>query len=913
MKKFIFFVLTCMFIWSACSPVKDASTTVSAAAEKVTKTMNENQPPIIDREILFGNPEIAGAQLSPDGEWMSFMKPLDDVRNIWIKKADEPFDNARPLTASEKRPIPGYFWSHDSKYILYVQDKGGDENFQVYALNPNDEVAAGAKVPEARNITNVEGVRALIYSVPESNPDLMYVGFNDRDAAWHDLYEVTISTGERKLIRQNDDQVTGWIFDLEDQLRMASRTNDEGGTELLTLEANSFKKCYSCSVLEDCNVRAFQKGNEKAYLVTNKGDANLTQLMLLDPATGQTELLESDPNGKVDFGGMQTSDLTDDLIYTSYTDDKRKLYFKDKTWEAEYNWLKKQLPGAEVSLGSSTKDERKLLIYANSDTDPGATYLYDRDKKTLDFQYRPRPKLPIEDLANMKPIRYTSTDGLEIPAYLTLPKGLEAKNLPLVVVPHGGPWARDRWGYNSFHQFLANRGYAVLSVNFRGSTGYGKDFLNAGNGEWGEKMQDDLTNGVKYLVNEGTVDATRVGIMGGSYGGYATLAGLTFTPDVYAAGVSIVGPSNLLTLLESIPPYWESIRKMFHERMGDPNTEEGKAQLMSQSPFFHADKIRKPLLVVQGANDPRVKKAESDQIVVAMRELGLPVEYICADDEGHGFRRPENNMGMLAAAEEFLAKHLGGRYQKDMPDDVAQRLKEITLDINTVTMPETVDESKLASELPVPAADLIAGKSAYKTTIEINGQSIPMDIAQTIEEKDGNWVITQTAKTMMGDMKDVITVKKGTLEPVSREVDQGQVKVNLSHSADKIVGSMSMGDKEQTMEVSIEELVFASDAGLYETLAVLPLEVGYTAVYRTFDMQKQKVKAFELKVVAMETIEVPAGKFEAYKTEIKELSDTPGDTVMWFSAVEGKPGLVKYTGTSAEMGGAKITTELSSK
>ncbi len=913
MKKLVYFSLTCLLIWSACSPVKDVSTATQTAVEEVVTAVNQNQPPIIDREILFGNPEIAGAQLSPDGQWMSFMKPLDEVRNLWIKKADEPFENARPLTASKKRPIPGYFWSHDSKYMLYIQDKDGDENYQVHALSPNTKIPEGAKVPEARNITDVEGVRAYIYSVPESNPDVIYVGFNDRDPAWHDLYEVNIASGKRKLIRQNDNQITSWIFDLDDQLRMAARTDEDGGTELLTLEGDAFKKCYSCTVLEDCNVWGFQKGNQKAYLVSNKGDVNLSQLMLLDPATGQAELLESDPNDRVDFSGMMTSDLTDELIYTTYNDDKRKYYFKNKVWEAEYKWLKKQVPNAEISLGSSTKDERKWLVYANSDTDPGAAYLYDRDKKTLDFQYRPRPKLPVKDLANMKPVRFTSTDGLEIPAYLTLPKGLEAKNLPAVLVPHGGPWYRDSWGYDPFVQFLANRGYAVMTVNFRGSTGYGKAFLNAGNGEWGEKMQDDLTNAVKYLIDEGIADPNRVGIMGGSYGGYATLAGLTFTPDVYAAGVSIVGPSNLLTLLESIPPYWESIRKMFHERMGDPTTEEGKQQLMSQSPFFHADKITKPLLVVQGANDPRVKKAESDQIVVAMRELGLPVEYICADDEGHGFARPENNMAMLAAAEKFFAKHLGGRYQEDIPEDIAKRLGEITVDINTVTMPEKIDESKLAGALPVPTSDLAPGKSTYKMTIEMAGQSIPMDFGQTIEEQDGNWVITQITTTPMGEVKDVSTIKKGTLEPVSRAVDQGPMKINLSHNDGKITGAMNMNGKEQAMDVNIDAPVFADGAALYETLATLPLAEGYTTVYRTFDVQKQKVTAYELNVIAKETVEVPAGKFETYKTEIKALGDVPGDTVLWLSTTDGQRGLIKSTGTSPEMNGAKVTIELSGK
>ena len=706
MKKTVMYLFASILLVACSTQTKIPTTsTPTAPTPTTTSPVMTKETPIIDREIFFGNPEISGAKLSPDGQWMSFMKPLDEVRNIWLKKADEPFENAKPVTASKDRPIPGYFWSQDSKYLLFVQDIGGDENFHVYALDPFTAPSADAQVPEARNITEVDGVRAMIFAVPKSDPDLMYVGLNDRDPAMHDLYKVQISTGKRTLLRQNNDQITNWIFDNDDQLRMASKTNAAGGTDFMKIDGDAFKTCYSCNVLETCYVSGFQKGNNKAYLVSNLGDADLTQLMLIDPVTGGTELLESDPEGKVDFGDVLTSDVTHELIGTTYTTDKTKIYFKDKTWEAEYNWLKEQLPGVEINIGSSTADERKFLIYANSDTDPGATYLYDRDKKTLTFQYRPRPNLPVEHLAKMQAISYPSSDGLMIPAYLTLPKDGAGKNLPLIVFPHGGPWARDYWGYNSYAQFLANRGYAVLAVNFRGSTGYGKAFLNAGNKEWGQKMQDDLTYGVKHLVTQGIVDKARVGIMGGSYGGYATLAGLTFTPDVYAAGVSIVGPSNLLTLLESIPPYWEPIRKMFHERMGDPNTAEGKAMLMKQSPLFSANKISVPLMVAQGANDPRVKKAESDQIVIAMRELGLPVEYLCAPDEGHGFRRPENNMAFLAAAEKFLAKHLGGTYQEDMPANIAQRLKEITVDINTVKMPEKIDATKLAGALPQPTVD----------------------------------------------------------------------------------------------------------------------------------------------------------------------------------------------------------------
>ena len=887
-----------------------ATTLISLIMIAANLNAQDQLPPLIDREIFFGNPEIAGAQLSPDGEYMSFMKPYEEVRNLWVKKADEPFDAAKPVTADKERPIPGYFWSRDSKYLLYVQDKGGNENYHVFALDPFAETSEGNEVPEARNLTEGDDVRALIYRVPKSNPDVLYVGLNDRDKAWHDLYEIKISTGERKLLRENHDRITNWIFDTKDQLKMASRTAEDGSSEMLMIGDDGFQKCYSCTVLETCYIPRIHKDGDKAYLVTNKGELDLNQLMLLDPATGETEFVEVDPENQVDFGGAIFSEVTNELMATSYTGDKTRLYFRDKEWEQEYNWLKEQLPGSEVNIGSSTSDERKFLVYANSDVDPGATYLYDRDAKTLDFQYRPRPKLPVDDLAHMKPVNYTSTDGLKIPAYLTLPKGVEPKNLPTILVPHGGPWARDYWGYNSYHQFLANRGYAVLSMNFRSSTGYGKKFLNAGNNEWGQKMQDDITNGVKYLVDQGIADPDKVGIMGGSYGGYATLAGLTFTPDVYAAGVSIVGPSNLITLLESIPPYWEQIRTMFHERMGDPTTEDGKAQLMRQSPLHSADKIKVPLMVVQGANDPRVKKAESDQIVVAMRELGLPVEYICAPDEGHGFSRPENNMAYLAAAEKFLSKHLGGRYQEDMPDHIAKRLDEITVDVSTVTLPEKIDPAKLMADLPMPAMDLSGSDTKYKMIIKMGAQEMPMEVSQSVAEVDGKWEVTQSAETPMGNMLDIFTLEKGTLQPVARKVEQGPVKINLTYMADRVKGTMDMNGNEQPMEIALDEPVFADGAALYETLARLPLSDAYSTVYRIFDVQAQKVRPYEMKVLGAESVEVAAGTFDTYKVELAPLDDSPGGSMIWLSASPDNPGLVKSTATLPEMGGATMTMEL---
>jgi dipeptidyl aminopeptidase/acylaminoacyl peptidase len=659
----------------------------AALAIASTAAAQNGLPPIIDREIFFGNPEIASAQISPDGKFIAFRKPYKDTMNLWVKKADEPFDKARLITAETKRPIRSYFWSRDSKYILFVNDFGGDENFNVFAVDPAAAPAAGSDIPATRNLTDIKKVRTLIYDVPRSDPDTIYIGLNNRDARWHDLYKLRISSGERQLIRENTERYDGYNFDNSGKLRLATRISQGGENEILRLDADGKStKIYSCSVFETCYPIRFHKDNKRTYLVTNKGDVDLVRLVLFDPDTGKEEPVESDPMNRVDFGNARFSDVTDEIIYTLYQDEKPRIYFKDKAAEADYKLVKEKMGGKELSFGSSTRDEMKFIVTAWSDTEPGETYLFDRKTKELTKQYRIRERLPREHLAEVKPIRYKSSDGLEIPAYLVLPKGVPAKNLPTVVMPHGGPWARDTWGYFSYAQFAANRGYAVLAPNFRGSTGYGKKFLDAGNKQWGDKMQDDITWGVKYLIDQGITDPKRVGIWGGSYGGYATLAGITFTPDLYAAAVAEVAPSNLITLLETIPPYWESGRIIFYKRMGDPNTPEGKAQLLRQSPLTHAAKIKTPLLITQGANDPRVNKRESDQIVIALRERNYPVEYLLAPDEGHGYARPVNNMAVLAAAERFLAKHLRGRFQESMSPEVSERLKVLTVDVKEVSV-----------------------------------------------------------------------------------------------------------------------------------------------------------------------------------------------------------------------------------
>ena len=864
-------------------------------------------PPIIDRELFFGDPEIVGAQISPDGKFIAFIKPFKGTRNVWVKRTEESFDKAKPITADTQRPIPAYFWSRDGKYILFVQDKAGDENYLVYAVDPNAAPAAGQDVPAARNLTDVKGVRAEIYAVPRTDPDAIYVGLNDRDNAWHDLYKVKISTGERTLVRKNTERIVGWTFDLKDQLRLATRVADNGDTEILRVDDKGFTKVYSCNVFEGCGPVRYHKDGQRVYFETNRGSGiDLTQLELFDPATGKEELIESDPLRRVDLGDATFSEVTDDLVATSYIDDRTRVYFKDKSYEADYNLLQKKFPGMEIDFASGTKDERLWLIDVGSDTDPGDTYLFNRETKNLALQYHIREKLNRDYLAPMKAIRYKSSDGLEIPAYLTLPKGAEAKNLPLVAFPHGGPWARDNWGYDPFAQFWANRGYAVLQPNFRGSTGYGKKFIDAGNKQWGDKMQDDITWGVKYLVSEGIVDPKRVGIMGGSYGGYATLAGVTFTPDLYAAAVDYVGPSNLNTLLETIPPYWEAGRQLFYQRMGDPTTPQGKAQLDRQSPLNSANKIKTPLLVVQGANDPRVNKREADQIVIALRDRGFPVEYIVAPDEGHGFHRPVNNMAMFSQAEKFFAKYLGGRYQEGGTPEVLARLKEITVDVKTVTLPKKVDA---VAGTPKPATDLMPGTESYKASLSVQGQTIPITTTTEIKEDGANWIATETAESpAFGKIMDISTIEKGTLILKHRWMSQSGVEIELDFKDGKATGTMTQSGQSKPISAETGGPLFADGGGAFDVLARLPLAANYATTFRNFDVQKQKPMIRQLKVVGVESVTVAAGTFEAYKIESVAAEDEADKQTLWIARDSHK--VLKISATIPSLGGATLTSEL---
>jgi dipeptidyl aminopeptidase/acylaminoacyl peptidase len=861
--------------------------------------------PLIDRDLIFGNPEIAGAKLSPDGRFVAFLKPWNDTRNIYVKGVNEPFSAARLLTTETKRPVAGYLWTQDSKYIVFAKDHDGDENFNVYAVDPAAKPAPGADAPASRDLTGLKGVRVMLYEAPKSDPDILYIGLNDRDKAWHDLYKLKISTGEKTLVRKNTDRITRWSFDLKGQLRLAARSAVNGDTEILRVDADRLTLIYSCTVFETCNPLHFRPDGAYAYMESNKG-TDLVSLVLLDTQTGKTEMVESDPLGKVDLGGALFSEKTDELMETWYTADRVKVYFKNKAFGDDNQWIEQQFPGKDILVVSRTRDEQQWLVTVAADTEPGETFLFDRKARTLTPQYKVWEKLPRAELAEMKAVTYKSSDGLEIPAYLTLPKGVPPTNLPALVLPHGGPWGRDQWGYSPLAQFFANRGYAVLMPNFRGSTGYGRKFLDAGNLEWGRKMQDDLTWGVKYIVSQGIADPKRVGILGGSYGGYTVLAGVAFTPDLYAAGVDIVGPSNLITLLESIPPYWESIRKMFAVRMGDATTPEGKKVLMDASPLNSAARIKTPLLVAQGANDPRVNRREAEQIVVVLRDKGFNVEYILAPDEGHGFARPINNMALFMAAEQFLAQHLGGRYQEGgTPEEVA-RLKEITVDPKTVVLAKKVDTSSVGA--PKPVVDLKPGTYHYQVKIDINGQPVALKVATTIQDAGNAVTVTEVTETPQGSVTDMATLDKASLVLVKRSVKQGPMAIDIDFADNKAAGKMSMNGQERPIAADLGGPIFGDAAGGDLAIGCLPLAEGYQTTIRNFDIQTQKVKFIQLTVAGAESVTVPAGTFDAYRVEVSAAEGGADKKTIWVAKDSHK--VVKVKAVLASMGGATMTQEL---
>ena len=647
MLKQIFSMIIAFLLLQQCASTtsqESQNTSPSLKTNPDINTEEELTSNYIPLEDFFKNPEKTAFEISPDGQKVAFMQPWENRLNVHVKNIGS--DEVIRLTSATERDIAGYLWLGNSR-IGYVQDTGGDENFRLFAVNIDGTNQA--------DLTPFDSVRVQIIDELENNHQEMLIGLNKRDQRLHDVYRLNVLTGQMELIAENPGNISGWQTDHAGKLRLAF-TADGVNTSILyrQTEQDTFHIILTTDFREEVNPMFFTFDNKNLYVSSNrKRDKAALYIFDFNTAT-DTDLIFG--HDEVDISWAMYSKkrkvLTGVSIYTS----KQKYHFFDNWRENVQKDLEEKLPGVEVRLSDLDDNETMSLVRTFNDKTRGAYYLYNTETKELSKLADISPWLDPLKMANMMPISYKSRDGLTINGYLTLPKDSSDKNLPVIVNPHGGPWARNRWGFNSEVQFLANRGYAVLQMNFRGSTGYGRNFKEIGFKQWGKTMQDDVTDGVHWLINEGIADKDRIGIYGGSYGGYATLAGVTFTPELYACGVDYVGPSNIFTLLNSLPPYWELYRQMFYEMVGNP--EDDKELLEEISPVFHVDKIKAPLFVAQGANDPRVKQAESDQIVEALKLKGIDVQYMVKDNEGHGFHNEENRMEFYNAMIEFLNKHM---------------------------------------------------------------------------------------------------------------------------------------------------------------------------------------------------------------------------------------------------------------
>ena len=605
--------------------------------------MNKKAP-LIPMEDFFRNPDKSSFQISPDGQHIAYMKPWKTRMNVHVTNV-ETTDETR-LTSSEDRGIYGYGWLGNNR-IGYVKDDGGDENIHFFAVNIDgtNEI----------DLTPFENVQTRMIDDLEDDPDHIILGLNKRDPRIHDAFRVNVTDGTMKLIAENPGNISGWMTDHDGNLRVAI-TSDGVNTSLLYRDSES--ELFKTILTTDFKVRVdplfFTFDNKNLYVASNRNRDKSAIYTFDITETQEKELIFE--NDQVDVSGLMYSKKRKVLTGVSYTVAKREIFFFDDWRKDIQNKLERKFPGYEVGITSFSKDEKNAVVVTYSDKSRGTYYSYDVEKNELNELAKISPWLNEDHMAEMKPITYTSRDGLTIPGYLTLPVGSDGKNLPFVVHPHGGPWARDSWGYNSEVQFLANRGYAIFQMNFRGSTGYGRKFWESSFKQWGKTMQDDITDGVNWLIDQGIADPDRIAIYGASYGGYATLAGLAFTPDLYTCGVDYVGVSSLFTFMESMPPYWELYRSMMYEMVGHP--ENDKEMLTSASPLLHVENIKVPLFIAQGANDPRVKKTESDQIVEALKARGIEVPYMVKDNEGHGFYNEENQFDFYREMEKFLEKYL---------------------------------------------------------------------------------------------------------------------------------------------------------------------------------------------------------------------------------------------------------------
>jgi dipeptidyl aminopeptidase/acylaminoacyl peptidase len=607
-------------------------------------------PKLIPRELLFGNPEKASPRLSPDGNKMAYLAPnASQVLNVWIRDLQKPSSKDIQITSDQKRGIRQFLWQLDNQSILYLQDNDGDENYHLYQTNIQTKVT--------KDLTPFANVQVQILAYDPHYPTQLLLQMNKRQPTLFDVYRLNLSTGELESDTENEGDVIEWIEDNQMQIRLSQSYMADGSTliRIRNDKQDPWREWLKILPTDHLSIKGFSADSQFLYAITDIG-INTASLFKINLATGERSLVVEDPT--YDVSSVLINPFTYEIEAVGIERDRHEWQAMDPNIKADFEKLKHSFKGT-FSLVSRDLKNQKWVISITSDRRPTCFYLYDRATKQLELLFSTQPKLEEYDLSPMESIQYQARDGMTLHGYLTAPVGYEKHDLPAVLLVHGGPWVRDSWGLQPTVQWLANRGYVVLQINYRGSTGYGKAYLNAGNREWANKMHTDLLDGKQWLIQQKYVNPNKVAIFGGSYGGYATLVGLTFTPDAFCCGVDIVGPSNLITLIKTLPPYWVNLKPEMDLRIGNLETEE--EFLKSRSPLFKVDQITKPLLIAQGANDPRVKQTESDQIVAEMRKKQLPVEYLLFKDEGHGFAQPQNRLRFYAAAENFLARYAGGR------------------------------------------------------------------------------------------------------------------------------------------------------------------------------------------------------------------------------------------------------------
>lgn len=613
--------------------------------QKDSKILKAKQIPL---ENFFKNPDKSAYQISPNGEYYSYMAPYENRMNVFVQKRGE--EESIRLTSETDRDIAGYFWPNDEQ-IVYLKDTGGDENYRLYV--------AGIDGSNNVCLTDFEGVRTQIIDDLPEQKDLLIIGLNKRNPQVFDPYRLNLKTGEMEMIAENPGNIQGWMLDHDGQLRVAMAIVDGVNQAFLyrPTEKDEWQTILTTNFKEGFSPQFFTFDNKNIIGTSNIG-RDKSAVVEFDPETGK-EVKMMYKNDDYDVSQVSYSRKRKVITTASYTSWKRERYFFDSKSEEMFKKLQAHLNGYEIAISSSNDDETIYIVRTYSDKSLGAYYIYDAEKDEIEKIVEVSPWIDENEMANQLAVSYTSRDGLKIHGYLTLPKGYtieNAKNLPVVINPHGGPWARDSWGFNPEIQFLANRGFAVMQMNFRGSTGYGRQFWETSFKKWGQEMQNDVTDGTKWLIEKGIADPDKIAIYGGSYGGYATLMGLVREPDLYTAGVDYVGVSNLFTFMKTIPPYWKPMLDMMYEMVGDPDSD--SLMMRENSPVYQVDKIEAPLFIAQGANDPRVNKDESDQMVEAMKSRGIDVEYLVKENEGHGFRNEENRFEFYRSMESFLNRQL---------------------------------------------------------------------------------------------------------------------------------------------------------------------------------------------------------------------------------------------------------------